>query len=197
MGSAVNADLSVNQETPAKETGGYAKFKLVVSHDWTAPTTKIPSARLQKILDAHPLLTEILHDDHCELGAGGALMSYGENRTFMTPKTGARFARNEQVIPAFLPSFHGVLVPTYAALPTPFVPILAFFLTHVRPLFLHSCAPLRLPSLRHSLRFPFLPFHPSLQVFAKYDVTRTGKALNVHLLKEVAELGTKYAIAPY
>jgi len=117
MGSAVNADLSVDQETPAKETGGYAKFKLVVSHDWTAPTTKIPSVRLQKILDAHPLLTEILHDDHCELGAGGALMSYGENRTFMTPKTGARFARNEQVIlPSFLPSMVSLFLPTQPSL---------------------------------------------------------------------------------
>jgi hypothetical protein len=37
-----------------------------------------------------------------------------------------------------------------------------------------------------------------LQVFAKYDVTRTGRALNLHLLRKVAKKeGTKYAIAPY
>ena len=137
MGSAVNADLSLDQETPAKETGGYAKFKLVVSSEWTAPNTNMPSVRLQRMLVANPLLTEILHDDHCVLGAGGALVSYGKNKTFMTPKKGARFAKNEQVISSFLPSFHGDLVPTYAALPPPFVPVLAFFLTHVRPLSLH------------------------------------------------------------
>ena len=140
MGSAVNADLSLDQETPAKETGGYAKFKLVVSTEWTATTTNTPSVRLKRMLVAHPPLTRILHDDHCELDAGGALVSYGVNRTFMTPKKGASFAKNEQVIssflPSFLPSFRGILVPTYAALPTPFVPVLAFFLTHVRPLFL-------------------------------------------------------------
>jgi hypothetical protein len=137
MGSAVNADLSLDQETPAKETGGYAKFKLVVSTEWTANTATVPSARLQRTLVANPLLTRILHVDYCELDAGGALVSYGENKTFMTPKKGARFAKNEQVISSFLPSFHGILVPTYAALPPPFVPVLAIFLTHVRPLFLH------------------------------------------------------------
>ena len=136
MGSAVNADLSLDQETPAKETGGYAKFKLVVSTEWTATTTNTPSVRLKRMLVAHPPLTRILHDDHCELDAGGALVSYGENKTFMTPKKGARFAKNEQVSWSLVPSFHGILVPTYAALPPPFVPVLAIFLTHVRPLFL-------------------------------------------------------------
>ena len=53
------------------------------------------------------------------------------------------------------------------------------------------------PQTFPSLPFPSLPFHPSLQVFAKYNVTRTGKALNLHLLKEVAELSTVYALAPY
>ena len=120
MGSAVNADLSLDQETPAKETGGYAKFKLVVSTEWTATTTNTPSVRLKRMLVAHPPLTRILHDDHCELDAGGALMSYGVNRTFMTPKKGASFAKNEQVISSFLPSF----LPSVVSLFLPTLPSL-------------------------------------------------------------------------
>ena len=116
MGSAVNADLSLDQETPAKETGGYAKFKLVVSTEWTANTATVPSARLQRTLVANPLLTRILHDDYCELDAGGALVSYGENKTFMTPKKEARFAKNEQVISSFLPSMVSLFLPTQPSL---------------------------------------------------------------------------------